>query len=50
MGKGRFSKIWVFFLLLLVILSLAYLALMPDIASLKKKDPGKTAFMEYREK
>jgi len=36
-------------LLLAAILGLAYLALMPDISQLKKKNPPKTAFMEYRE-
>ena len=50
MGKGRLSKIWIFFLLLPAICSLVYLVLMPDISSLKKKNPGQTAFMEYREK
>ena len=50
MGRMRLSKIWIFFLILPAILSLSYLALMPDIAGLKKKNPSKTAFMEYREK
>jgi monofunctional biosynthetic peptidoglycan transglycosylase len=50
MGKGRLSKIWVCFLLLTAIFGLVYMALMPDIPSLKKINPGKTAFMEYREK
>ncbi len=50
MGKGRSFKIWVLFLLLPAIFTLAYLSLMPDISQLKKKNPSKTAFMEYREK
>jgi len=50
MDKGRLPKIWIFFLLLAAILGLAYLALMPDISRLKKENPPKTAFMEYREK
>jgi len=50
MGKAHSSKIWVLFLLFPAIVSLAYLALMPDISQLKKKNPPKTAFMEYREK
>jgi len=50
MGKRRFSKIWIFSLLLLAILGGTYLALMPDISRLKKNNPPKTAFMEYREK
>jgi len=49
MEKVRLPKIWIFFLLLAAILGLAYLALMPDISQLKKKNPPKTAFMEYRE-
>jgi len=49
MDKVRLPKIWIFFLLLAAILGLAYLALMPDISQLKKKNPPKTAFMEYRE-
>ena len=36
--------------LLAAILGFAYLALMPDISRLKKENPSKTAFMEYREK
>ena len=50
MDKVRLPKIWIFFLLLAAILGLAYLALMPDISRLKKENPSKTAFMEYREK
>ena len=50
MGKRHLFKIWTLFLLLPVIFTLAYLALMPDISQLKKKNPPKTAFMEYREK
>ena len=50
MGKGHLSKIWFLFLLFPAIFTLAYLALMPDISQLKKKNPPKTAFMEYREK
>jgi monofunctional biosynthetic peptidoglycan transglycosylase len=50
MGKGRLFKIWVLLLLLPATFGLAYLVLMPDISQLKKKNPPKTAFMEYREK
>jgi monofunctional biosynthetic peptidoglycan transglycosylase len=49
MGKGRLFKIWVL-LLLFATFVLAYLLLVPDISQLKKKNPPKTAFMEYREK
>ena len=50
MGKGPLLKIWMLFLLLPAFFGLAYLVLMPDISQLKKKNPPKTAFMEYREK
>jgi monofunctional biosynthetic peptidoglycan transglycosylase len=50
MGKRLLFKIWMLFLLLPVILALAYLVLMPDISQLKKKNPPKTAFMEYQDK
>jgi monofunctional biosynthetic peptidoglycan transglycosylase len=36
--------------LLAATLGIVYLALMPDISRLKKNNPPKTAFMEYREK
>ena len=50
MARKRRSKIWLLFLLLPAVFGLLYLAVMPDISSLKDKNPGKTAFMEYREK
>lgn len=50
MGKGHFSKIWVFFLLLPAFFALVYLILMPDISRLKKENPAKSAFMDYRER
>ena len=51
MAWRRFPKKWIFLLLLVGLAgTLAYLALMPNIAILKKKNPSKTAFMEYREK
>jgi monofunctional biosynthetic peptidoglycan transglycosylase len=50
MGKGSFSRIWVFFLLLPAFFALVYLILMPDISRLKKENPAKSAFMEYRER
>jgi monofunctional biosynthetic peptidoglycan transglycosylase len=50
MGKGRLPRIWILLVLLPAIFSLAYLILMPDISRLKKENPAKTAFMEYREK
>jgi len=50
MGKGHFSKIWVFSMLLPAFLALVYSILMPDISRLKKENPAKSAFMEYRER
>ena len=50
MDKGRLSKIWFFFLVLVASLGVAYWALMPDLYRLREKNPSKTAFMEYREK
>jgi monofunctional glycosyltransferase len=50
MGKGHLFRIWMLFLLLPATFGLAYLFLMPDISQLKKGNPPKTAFMDYREK
>ena len=51
MAWKRFPKKWIFLPLFGALAgTLAYLALMPDIAVLKKKNPSSTAFMEYREK
>lgn len=48
--KKRTKKcLWIVVLSLLC-LPLLYLVLMPDIARLKKENPGKTSFMKYREK
>lgn len=49
MSSGRGKWILVVLLLLVVSLPLAYWMVVPDIARLKKQNPGKTAFMEYRE-
>src|SRR5512139_933395 len=35
---------------LIMCVSLAWFFFMPDIPKLKKENPGKTSFMEYREK
>ena len=40
----------VFIILFIVLLPLIYLLFIPDISKLKKENPKKTAFMEYREK
>ncbi|HYB20779.1 MAG TPA: monofunctional biosynthetic peptidoglycan transglycosylase [Thermodesulfobacteriota bacterium] len=50
MAKKGFPKFWLFLLLSLTFCSAAYFSFMPDISQLKKKNPGKTAFMAYREK
>jgi len=49
MAKTKGVK-WLVFLLILLAVPLAYLLIMPDISSLKRKSPHKTAFMKYREK
>ena len=42
---------WLFLLILLSVLGcVAFYSVYPDIARLKRKNPGKTAFMEYRER
>ena len=42
---------WVFVLVLLSLLGcVAFYSVYPDVARLKRKNPGKTAFMEYRER
>jgi monofunctional biosynthetic peptidoglycan transglycosylase len=46
--RKAFKPLFLLFTLLAVLF--AYLLLMPDISSLKKKTPTKTAFMKYREK
>ena len=50
MSKRKSYKLLIFPVLLSAILGIAYLAFMPDISRLKKENPAKTAFMEYREK
>ncbi|MCX5915801.1 MAG: monofunctional biosynthetic peptidoglycan transglycosylase [Deltaproteobacteria bacterium] len=49
-SKKKSYQLFIFTFSLAAILGLAYLALMPDISRLKKENPAKTAFMEYREK
>ena len=49
MPKKRFPKFWLFVFLAPAFCSVVYFLFMPDISQLKKKNPGKTAFMEYRE-
>ncbi len=42
---------WLFLIILLSVLGcVAFYSVYPDIARLKRKNPGKTAFMEYRER
>ena len=40
----------VFIILFLALLPIIYLLFIPDISTLKKENPKKTAFMEYRER
>jgi monofunctional biosynthetic peptidoglycan transglycosylase len=47
--KNKFAKFCLFIFLLLAFLSGVYFLFMPDISQLQKKNPRKTAFMEYRE-
>ena len=49
MAKRKAFKRLVFLFIILAV-PLAYFLVMPDISSLKKKTPAKTAFMKYREK
>jgi monofunctional biosynthetic peptidoglycan transglycosylase len=50
MSKGRIYSLFVFFCILSILLAIFYLIALPDVSSLKKRNPRKTAFMEYREK
>ncbi len=50
MSKGRISSLLLFFFILSILLAVFYLIAMPNVSSLKKRNPQKTAFMEYREK
>jgi len=49
MPKRIFQKFFLFIFLLLAFLSAIYFLFMPDISQLQKKNPSKTAIMEYRE-
>ncbi|GAB4407470.1 MAG: monofunctional biosynthetic peptidoglycan transglycosylase [Thermodesulfovibrionales bacterium] len=51
MFKGRFLKqIICLIAVFAVFLTLTYFLLMPDVSKLKKENPKKTSFMEYRER
>ncbi len=43
-------KLTFFFIFLASLVTFAYFLLMPDVAKLRKQNPGKTSFMEYRER
>jgi monofunctional biosynthetic peptidoglycan transglycosylase len=45
----RYTKWLILLPISLIFLTFLYLLLMPDISNLKKENPKKTAFMEYRE-
>jgi len=49
MAKTKHRKWIVIVLLIVLFLSLLYLLVVPNVAKLKKENPKKTAFMEYRE-
>ena len=44
------AKLALVFILIILLLPLLYFLSMPDIAKLRKENPRKTAFMEYRER
>lgn len=46
----RYTRWLILLPISLIFLTFLYLLLMPDISNLKKKNPKKTAFVEYREK
>ncbi len=50
MAKKKQLKWFALFLFIVGLLSLLYFFWMPDLSKLKKGNPKKTAFMEYREK
>ncbi len=50
MNSSGFSKLWIIVFLLLISPAFVYFYFLPDISRLKKANPPKTAFMEYREK
>ena len=50
MGKHKHSKVYVFVFLPVCILLLLYFFTVPDVSKLRKENPRKTAYMEYREK
>jgi monofunctional glycosyltransferase len=48
--KSRHKRPLIFFLLFLFFALALYLLLVPDVSRLKKENPEKTSFMEYRER
>ncbi len=50
MRQGYIIRILFLFLLVLLLLPTIYLLTLPDISSLKRKNPPKTALMKFREK
>jgi monofunctional biosynthetic peptidoglycan transglycosylase len=45
----KFIKIFIFFVLLSLIVGIGFYMAYPDVSRLKKENPKKTSFMEYRE-
>jgi len=50
MSKASSYSLYVFLFILSLLVPVFYLIAMPDVSGLKKRNPRKTAFMEYREK
>ena len=50
MSKGRIHSLFVFLLILIILLPILYFLALPNVSGLQKRNPRKTAFMEYREK
>jgi monofunctional biosynthetic peptidoglycan transglycosylase len=50
MSKGRIHSVFIFLLILVVLLAILYFLALPNVSGLEKRNPLKTAFMEYREK
>jgi monofunctional glycosyltransferase len=49
-GKKRRRGLLILILFSFVVLPVLYFLIWPDVSALKKKNPGKTSFMEYRER
>jgi monofunctional biosynthetic peptidoglycan transglycosylase len=50
MSKGRVRSLFLSLLILIILLPILYFLALPNVSGLQKKNPRKTAFMEFREK